>query len=202
MQRLADKNQEVVKYIVERASGRVGRVRIMKYLYLADLECRRYLGRPISTFRYKLHRYGPFDRTLYDVLDTLREAQLIAEEQYPWQGTVGYAYHNVSVPVVFSLTRAERHILDFVLQEFEKHDMDRLLEDTVYETPPVREAAPGSSLNMNMVNDEMRDKLGGIDLERILEAEQLVSEGRYSDLETVLKELPVARPGEHQTPTP
>ena len=193
MRRLLDKNEEIVKYIVERASGRVGRVRLMKYAYLADLECRRYLGRPLSTFRYKLHHYGPFDRTLYDVLESLKAAHLIAEEQYPWQGTIGYAYHNVSEPVAFSLSPAERFILDFVIEGFEQHDMDRLLEDTVYETPPVKNAKPGEVLNMEGANNEMKQKLGGIDLERVLVAERQISEGRYTDLESVLKELESAR---------
>jgi hypothetical protein len=189
------KNEEIVKYIVERLSGKVGRVRLMKYLYLADLEARRYLGRPLSTFRYRLDKFGPFDPAIYRVLESLTREGLIAQDQYPWQGSVGFVYHDSREPVIFSLSPAERHILEYVMGRFHTVEMDRLLEDIVYETSPVKGAKVGRVLNMDKVNNEMSRKLKGIDLERILHAEQQLQEGKYTTLDQILKEFESARPG-------
>jgi hypothetical protein len=196
------RNEQLVKYVIERLSGQVGRIRLMKYLYLADLEARRYLGHPLSRFEYHLDRYGPFDAGIYNVLDSLKTKGLIGEDLYPWQGSTGFVYHDSSEPVVFSLSPAERYLLEYVIRKFHAVEMSQLLEDIVYETWPMKKATQhGELLDMDAVNNTMKQRLKGIDFDRLLLGEQQIREGNYTTLDDVLKELGRARPGGSTTTT-
>ena len=64
------RNAQVLRYLLEVAPG-VGRIKLVKYAYLADCEAYRYLGRAISNFRYRFDKHGPFDRAFFDTKDEL-----------------------------------------------------------------------------------------------------------------------------------
>ncbi|HEY2861583.1 MAG TPA: hypothetical protein VGJ21_24455 [Terracidiphilus sp.] len=52
------RSAQVLRFLIE-VAPRIGHTKVAKFAYLTDLEARRYLGRPISRFRYKLD-HGPF----------------------------------------------------------------------------------------------------------------------------------------------
>lgn len=54
------RNAQVLRYLLQVAPG-IGHTKLAKFAYLADLEARRYLGSPISEFRYAFEQHGPFD---------------------------------------------------------------------------------------------------------------------------------------------
>jgi hypothetical protein len=54
------RNAQVLRYLLEVAPG-VGHTKLAKFAYLADLEARKYLGGPVSEFRYVRDQHGPFD---------------------------------------------------------------------------------------------------------------------------------------------
>ena len=53
------RNAQVLRYLLEVAPA-VGRIKLIKYAYLADCEAHRYIGRQISKFRYRFDKHGPF----------------------------------------------------------------------------------------------------------------------------------------------
>ena len=58
-----------------------GRTQIVKYLYLADYEARRYLGRPITELSYRWDRHGPFDPAILQYLKELCDEDEVSEEK-------------------------------------------------------------------------------------------------------------------------
>lgn len=67
---MLSRSAQLIRYLVESVAG-AGRTQIVKFLYLADLESRRHLGRPLSTFDYIWYDYGPFDSEILSQLDQL-----------------------------------------------------------------------------------------------------------------------------------
>jgi uncharacterized phage-associated protein len=183
--------EELVSYFVDRLSGRVGRTMLMKLLYLADLESRRYLGKPISSMNYQLHHYGPFDQELYRALNTLRDAGEITEEPIEFPAGVGYRYASLRQGRTHNFSRAEEAILGYVFKTYAEYDLQSVL-DVVYSSKPMKrlEGVEGDTrLPMECVDNEMQIALGGIDLERALAAEENRKQGKSVPWQVLRSEL-------------
>src|SRR3990167_3197938 len=74
------REEQLIAYFVTRCSGHLGRTQLVKFLYLADYEARRYLGKPLSGFQYFWHHYGPFDHAIYENLENLKTRGFVDEE--------------------------------------------------------------------------------------------------------------------------
>jgi len=182
---------DLVGYVINRLSGKIGRTMILKLVYLIDLESRRYVGKPVSCLEYRLWNHGPFDAEIYRAIETLREAGDVAEETIHYPSASGYRYSTTNPARVHGLTRAEEAIVSYVLCTYASHDLQEVL-DVVYNTKPMK-AVEGSALNSRIpvesVDNEMRMKLGGVDLERALAAEENVQQGRSVPWSSLRREL-------------
>lgn len=174
------RTDDLVSYIVDRMSGRVGRTMVVKLLYLIDLEAHRYLGRSVTGVTYRLWHYGPFDPDIYRSLERLRDAGEIAEETIQYPSAAGYRYTTRNPGRTHDLTPAEEAVVTFVLGTYAPRDLEEVL-DVVYNTEPMKrvEGEPlQSRIPLECVDDDMRIRLGGISLERALAAEESIREGR------------------------
>jgi len=183
--------EDLVSYFIERLSGRIGRTMVLKLVYIADLESRRYRGRPISDLKYVLHQHGPFDPRIYRALDGLKERGEVREEQVFYPSGLGYRYHSVHPGRTHAFTNAEESILSFVLRSYTDKRLADIL-DVVYDTKPMKSAGGqphGTPLPMHVVDGEMRLALSGIDLESALAGEEDVRQGRTVSWQNLKSEL-------------
>ena len=192
------RNAQVLKFLIQRKEDGIGHIRLSKMAYMADLEARKYIGHPITEFAYIYDKFGPFDaKGFYPALSELENKKLSYEEVKPLaHDKIMRLVHDVSGGAVrFELPIAERRILRWVFESYVETDTRELLEDIVYETPPMEEAIKDNPLNMDMVNNVEKSRLG-VHLEDALRAEQEIAEGRYRPIEEFFDELlrtPVGR---------
>lgn len=187
------RNEQVLSYFIQACSGRLGRTQLVKLLYLADYEAYRYLGRPITEFAWKTDNYGPFDRAFPDVLGSLQASGQVQETEYltPF-GNIGYRYQSAG-PVAYAFSPAEERILRHVIESYSKLPRGQLVEDVVYDTEPfkaVKDEPSGSDIRWDVVANERRDALGGIDLEAVERGKRhlLASKGQpFTDLLQALR---------------
>lgn len=180
------RNAQVLRYLLEIAPG-VGRIKLVKYAYLADCESYRYLGRAISDFRYRFDKHGPFDRAFFDAKEELVEEGFATETATRIGPYDGYDYRPTDEPLEYGFTREEAEILRYVAATYMSETATRLCEDVVYQTPPMKAAKVGERLKMDMMKEEP-DPLG-FNLERLLAAEASVDEGRFRSLKEAVDEL-------------
>lgn len=186
-QRPADltRDEEVVAYFVRKCASKkpLGRTHLMKLVYLADHECRRYLGRPLSDLQYYWHFFGPWDEKIINTIETLEEKGLVREEEVVFPtGKHGYEYKpGLANELYGTLQPIEIEILKYVCTTFADMKLANLLSDVVYETEPMKVAiaadAKGKPLDMTIVNGE-RHELYGITFEELYERIQEVRAGR------------------------
>ncbi|HLF92922.1 MAG TPA: Panacea domain-containing protein [Planctomycetota bacterium] len=178
-----DRTDELIVYFVERLSGQITRTRLIKFIYLADYEARRWLGAPISTLTYSYDRFGPYDKTLHDHLGHV--SHLVEEEPRRWIDHQGYVYHSRSSSPVHRFTREERILLDHIAERYSSLPLPELLDEVVYQTEPMRKAIASDArftvLDMDSVNNEARRKFGS-DLKQLLEAKDELDTGRWREL--------------------
>lgn len=185
------RNEQAVKFIIERASGRIGRTHLQKLLYLADIEARKHLGRPITDFEWVWWSYGPFDQTVYTVVWWLRRQGEIAESSDAEED--GYIYESLKASEQPDLSGAERQILDELVNRFINLPAWRIREAS-YRTEPMVDArerdARGERLRMEIVDNIGRDQLLGMDMERIVAGKERFDRGEPGiPIEQVIGEL-------------
>ena len=180
------RNAQVLRYLLEIAPG-VGRIKLVKYAYLADCEAYRYLGRAISTFRYRFDKHGPFDRAFFEAKDELVQEGYATETLLRIGPYDGYDYRPTEEAVEYGFTQEEAEILRYVAETYLNASAIRLCEDVVYNTPPMLGAKVGERLKMEKMR-AVPDPLG-FNLERLLAAEASVEAGRYRPLKDAVDEL-------------
>lgn len=178
---------ELIHAFVQRVPD-AGRTRLVKFLYLADLEARRWLGHPLTPLNYIWYDHGPFDSDIYSQLDHLCGLGYLNEETYQRaDGTTCYRYRTTDAPPPGEpLKAAELALVDYVAAQHGKKRLKALL-DEVYRTPPMEQAQKeghrGVTLNMDLVNNESR--IAGAELERVLHSIEQIERGEGRSLKTI-----------------
>ncbi|MBL8800091.1 MAG: hypothetical protein JNM56_39780 [Planctomycetia bacterium] len=179
MNQLAD----LIQYFVEHCPG-VGPTALVLYLYRADLECRRYLGRPVADLEFILWNDGPLDSRIYAQLDRLCEngtVQLV--ETANGNGRNGCLLRAAAVT---AFPPEEALILGHIVEDWRDKPLDEL-RDQIRQTTPMADALrrnqPGSRLHMELVDGE--ERIPGLELERMLHALEQLDRGEGLTFEQV-----------------
>lgn len=181
------RNAQVLRYLLEIAPG-LGHTKLLKFAYLADLEARRYLGYPISAFRYRRYTHGPFDAAFYTAKDELVNGGF-ATTSVTWIGNYqGHCLQPTPSPVEYEFSTGEAEVLRFVADAYLSMSARQLCDDVVYETEPMQGVQMMDDLPMERL-DRKPDDPFGFDLERMLRSEQSAQAGRVRPLKTALNEL-------------
>ncbi len=174
------KNAQVLKYFAERCPGGIPRTRLVKLVYLADLEARKLLGHPISDFEYIWHHHGPFDKVIFEAITELVNAEL-AERRYVQidANMTEKRLQIVGGKGAFGFSLAEKEILSHVAERYMETPLKELLDDVVYQTPPMKSVSQkGERLPMEDLDNQDKNRIG-FDLEEVLAAEQEADLGRF-----------------------
>lgn len=183
------RNAKVLRYLAEKAPG-VGRIHLIKFAYLADLEARCYLGRPITEFRYIRYDHGPWDHSFFAVLEELKSQGLLREEtkEFP-NKIVAYRYEATGPAVDYGFEEADEAILAHVAQTYIAWGAKELCDDVVYQTSPMKANVPmNKELPMDALNNTEHEELG-FDLQRMLAGEKSAKAGTFRPLVDVVREL-------------
>jgi hypothetical protein len=181
------RNAQVLRYLLGIAPG-LGHTKLLKFAYLADIEARRYLGRPISTFRYLRYTHGPFDPQFYGAKDELLEGGY-ASSTTKWIGNYqGNCLEPTPAPVEYEFSTSEAAVLRFVADSYLTMSARQLCDDVVYETEPMKDAQMMEELPMDSLNRKPDDPLS-FDLERLLASEQSAKNGKVRPISKALDEL-------------
>jgi uncharacterized phage-associated protein len=123
------KTTAAAAYLLDKASGKMPYIKLIKLLYLADRESWRRYDRPITGDRYVSMNFGPVLSATYDLL---RSEDATAGGR-PWSRTIittGYEAKLQAPPDLGPLSDAEIEILDEVFQLTERMDRWRLCDLT------------------------------------------------------------------------
>lgn len=183
------KTCQVIKYFVQRLPGKLGRTKLLKLVYLADIESRRFTKRPISDLQYRWYNHGPWDKRFHDYLDLMERSGWIEAERYQYRGGHGVLIKKLA-GMTMNLSPGESAILDYVISEYGQKERQELVEEIAYETEPMKDAVKRRAfrkpLRMSLVDGESIDRLGGFGLEDLARGLEEVREGRAVSLKEAL----------------
>lgn len=156
-----EKAARLVKHVVERLSGRISKTYLAKLVYLCDLHSREFRGEPITELKYTWHYYGPWDGSLDRILLDLATREVIRCELVQMLDYTGCIFHNGPTKLESSLSSAERRVAEFVIGKYASRSLRSLLDDVVYQTPPMREAQRKGSRGARLRMSQMDNKRAG-----------------------------------------
>lgn len=105
---MKEKTRQLLLYLIKN-HPRASITSLMKLAYLADLISVKRHGKKISSFTYKRHYFGPFDKSIYNYVESLTEDGLVtAESDF---GKTGEEFS------VYSLTKEEKLKFDLLKEK-------------------------------------------------------------------------------------
>jgi uncharacterized phage-associated protein len=99
--------EQAVHYIVDSTSAKpeeLGKTKLAKVLFFADLEAFRRTGKPITEATYEKRQYGPMPRELYGALSNLVRTNKIAERKANHFGKEQHQFWCLVEPELSGLT--------------------------------------------------------------------------------------------------
>jgi hypothetical protein len=173
------RNAQVLKFFAQHCKG-IGRTKLQKLAYISDVEARKLLGHPITSFEYYWHHHGPFDGRLYEAIEELDVTGYVQQGEINFGS--GYQRKTVidkGLPTVFDFTPAELTVLEYVASEYIGTPLTELLSEVVYESEPMLAVnARGERLPMEILDNTQKNAIG-FDLEEVIAAEQAAKAGDY-----------------------
>ena len=187
------KNEQIIKFIVERLSGKLGRTHLIKLIYLTDYHSHKLFAKSISTFKYSWNNNGPFDKSFYISIKVLVD-KYINEEEVRLPSCKGYVYHDTHNRVNFDkISNKESYLLEYVISNYGTTKLQVLLDDVVYKTEPMEklidEGGHGKTVPLEIVDCKDVDLYGGLNPEEIINGETAIQEGKVRPLEEVFGAL-------------
>lgn len=180
-------NARLLRFFIDQDPG-VGRIKLAKYAYLADLISVKLCRQPISEFRYIFDNHGPFDSArFYSALEELKDEAFVTERtKIKWRRE--YEYTTTEAVLDYRFSEVEEEILSFTVSTYRPYTATALNKDVVYKTAPMLIAERKQPVQLDVVLKAAPDPLD-FSVERLLAGEKSVRLGRHRPIEEAMREL-------------
>jgi len=128
----------------------IGKVRLMKLLYLLDIEYYRYYGKTYTGLEWTLYKYGPFAFEVEDLLDKIevKEEEILLEKGRVFK-QLKYEFDLREEDIKPSVK--SRGILKNLFKEWGSTDLNRLLDYVYFDTEPMEGAELRRKLDFSKI---------------------------------------------------
>jgi hypothetical protein len=195
--------RELVPYVIDRALDReavLTKTKLVKLIYLIDLETFRAERRLLTALKWRFYHYGPYAFELEPVLKQLEGHQIEWKEFPPSQLESTILYTKVwQAPPGSNWRVLTKMRIDRIVDRWADEALELLLDFVYFETEPMQHAVRGEMLDFDWVsppaaiepspeparlNEEIRKRLREVVAEERTRREALTSrrEPRYDDV--------------------
>lgn len=136
--------------------GQISTIRLIKFVYLIDLEYSKHNGETLTGIHWVFYKYGPY---FFEVGDILRSASidLDATEVTTSRGK-GFTFRAIEEQSISRLfDYATEQQINRIIKKWALEDTDVLL-DFVYKTPPIVLGKRGSALDFGLATPKKEKK--------------------------------------------
>ena len=146
----------LIRFLVSCATsfnGAVSRIRLIKFLYLADVHSFRFFSRTATGYRWRFYHYGPWTLEAQQDIDDCAARNVIQPATVPRVDEVGdvtlYSAHvSESMPVEHFSIRLEMILWDEI-RRWVRAPLNEFLDYIYFQTPPMRDAKRGEYLHFD-----------------------------------------------------
>ena len=139
-----DKVRDVIYYLVNKLGFIESRTKLVKLLYLADVEAKNKTGNTITGLTYVYHFYGPYSPQIIETALEM-DGEEIKEIYNPYFER--YEYVKGEQDREIKLTEEEIKVLEEIIEEYGKLGTNDIKE-RAYQTEPMKTAKPGEVIKI------------------------------------------------------
>jgi hypothetical protein len=147
---------DLVWYLIWRVreeDGIPAKTRLVKLLYLVDLNSVRDRGEQATSFRWLFYHFGPYAPDIERIIDRQLGNTIDLAETGEFFGDRMYVYRLREYPPATLLPDRLRRYCDEVCDRWALEDLNDLLSYVYFETPPMVGAVRGEPLDLSRVRD-------------------------------------------------
>lgn len=141
---MGDKLRDVIYYLTSKLGVIESRTKLVKLLYLADVEAKEKLKRTITGLKYIYHFYGPYAPEIIEKAHEM-DGEEIREVYNPLFDR--YEYYAVKKEREVDLDRDEIEVLNEVIKKYGRMNTSEIKE-IAYDTRPMLKAEPGDIITI------------------------------------------------------
>lgn len=144
--------EAIIKYIVwwlQDGEWSISKTKIVKLLYLVDVEHFRSYGDTVTGFTWKYHYYGPYTSEVEDVFRRL-SVDLPQDEVRTAKGYKAFVFRSseeAEYEFNEQVSQRVRNIVERILRRWAPEELHPLLSYVYFDTEPMRNAKPGDMLD-------------------------------------------------------
>ena len=126
---------------VRDAQGSLTKTKLVKLLYLIDVEAYQEFGRTITGTQWTFFLYGPYAAEIDNALNSLAGHRVEETEFLSSRGRRGYTYQRDEDPRLHEvLSLDERLVVQDVLRRWADEELNQILDFVYFKTPPMAHA--------------------------------------------------------------
>lgn len=179
--------KEICRLAMEQGAGTPGATRLVKLLYLADLEWRRrHGGEPLSNWNWQFWHFGPYAFEFKELFQS-QDAELVEFRSGKTARFVNFKADELrqrEVPDEVS------HLMKPIVERWIGVDVNLLLDYVYFETEPMEQAKRGEELDFSSLSAPFVRVTPTIDKAK-LRAVRLAIENRVRDLAITRKNVEI-----------
>ena len=141
---MGDKLRDVIYYLTSRLGVIESRTKLVKLLYLSDVEAKERLGRTITGLRYIYHFYGPYAPEIIEKALEM-DGEEIREVYNPLFDR--YEYYAVKEEIDVGLDPDEIEVLNEVIKKYGRMSTSEIKE-VAYNTEQMKKVEPGEIITI------------------------------------------------------
>lgn len=156
------KEQKIILYLIKHIRPtRIKRTLIFKLLFLADVEFYQIYREKITNYKYCMHSYGPFSKSIYEDLEYLELVNIISARKLR---VIDYTEckYELTKDLGISLDRQIMMVLDEVIQLGNKLSLVNILK-LVYDLPVVKAASKYGFIDFSLMDKKIEGKINNLD---------------------------------------
>lgn len=189
--------RELIRYVVTEVleqEGTLGTTRLVKLLYLIDVEYYRRHRELLTGLEWICYRYGPYAFEIPDVLRSL-DLDLPQDEVALGGRRVARIFrpgHLPEVNIGALVSIADKMLIDRIIGEWALEDLNRLLSRVYFDTEPMQGARVGQALDFGTIPELTFPKHLPEDELRLTDDETTYFKGKlaeYKQRQTELRDL-------------
>ena len=150
-------NEELVRGLVAQLVAglhdrdRLLKTQIVKFLYLIDLEWVKATGAPLTGIEWQFHYFGPWSNGIETTLRAMASLGEVECQDYAAADGHPYTLYGEGEVGGVTLPPAVVMVTRHILGTYRDYPLRSLLDEVVYQTPPMRGAARGAVLDLGAI---------------------------------------------------
>lgn len=148
--------ERLILYVIQRIRDEgafVSRTRLLKIIYLIDVEYFRRHRKTLTGWEWVFHYYGPYVHNYPEILDRLSLSHLSETEELTEEGRRIYGYEVEEDQDISDLIPFADHVMiDDIIKRWALEDLNILLNHVYFRTEPMMDSEQGQPLDFGKIS--------------------------------------------------